>query len=104
MQPDAVEPIRRSRIAMEADVAETPTSDLEIGTTHVPRSNRPEGGRQGGIQEGPGGAEEGVHVVQRDHKGPEFRTWSGSGPKCQKWSGIGPELGTRSGFGFGIPL
>ena len=41
---------------------------------------------------------------QRDHKGPEFRTWSGSGPKCQKWSGIGPELGTRSGFGFGIPL
>ena len=42
--------------------------------------------------------------IQRDHKGPEFRTWSGSGPKCQKWSGIGPELGTRSGFGFGIPL
>ena len=41
---------------------------------------------------------------QRDHKGSEFRTWSGSGPKCQKWSGIGPELGTRSGFGFGIPL
>ena len=37
---------------------------------------------------------------QRDQKGLEFQTWSGSGPKCQKRSGIGPNLGTRSGFGF----
>ena len=36
--------------------------------------------------------------IQRDQKGPDFGTWSGSGPKCQKWSGISPELGTRSGF------
>ena len=35
---------------------------------------------------------------QRDHKGPEFRTWSGSGPKCQngpkkvRISDIGPDF------------